>query len=107
LLDQSVDDTRHAELSEPAIRLGYFHPFDRLRLIGSVEQAGPNVWPMLMQVSLGSFDGHPIDARAAFVAPNPFPRVDEIFPVAHLFHQVFRQSRAFGCWFAANGSVPW
>src|SRR5207253_2329410 len=26
LLDQSVDDTRHAELSDPAVRLGYFDP---------------------------------------------------------------------------------
>ena len=38
LLDQSVDDARHAEFSDPAVRLGDFHPFDRLRLIGSVEQ---------------------------------------------------------------------
>ena len=30
LLDQSVDDARHAELSDPAIRLGDFNPFDRL-----------------------------------------------------------------------------
>jgi hypothetical protein len=38
LLDQSVDDARHAELSDPAIRLGDFDPFDRLRLVGSLEQ---------------------------------------------------------------------
>ena len=35
LLDQSVDDTRHAELSDPAFRLGDFDPLDRLRLVGS------------------------------------------------------------------------
>ena len=37
LLDQSVDDARHAELSDPAIRLGDFDPLDRLRLVGSLE----------------------------------------------------------------------
>jgi hypothetical protein len=38
LLDQSVDDARHAELSDPAVRLGDFDPFDRLRLVGSRAQ---------------------------------------------------------------------
>src|SRR5690349_12016056 len=47
LLDQSVDDARHAELSDPALRLGDFDPFDRLRLIGSLEQLRPNAWPVL------------------------------------------------------------
>src|SRR5215831_8707814 len=32
LLDQSIDDARDAELSDPAIRLGDFDPLDRLRL---------------------------------------------------------------------------
>jgi nucleoside-diphosphate-sugar epimerase len=84
LLDQPVDDARDAELSDPAIRLGDFHPFDRPRLIGSIEQSGPDVWPMLTQVTFGGIDGHPIDARAALVASNAFPRVFEISPVAHL-----------------------
>src|SRR6202161_1690723 len=47
LLDQSVDDARHAELSDPAVRLGYFDPLDRLRLVGSVEQLRPYAWPVL------------------------------------------------------------
>ena len=42
LLDQSVDDARHAELSDPAVRLGDFNPLDRLRLVGSLEQLRPN-----------------------------------------------------------------
>jgi len=33
LLNQSVDEKRHAELSDPAIRLRDFDPFDRLRLV--------------------------------------------------------------------------
>src|SRR5256886_2596705 len=47
LLDQSVDDARHAEFSDPALRLGDFDPFDRLRLVGSFEQSRPNAWPVL------------------------------------------------------------
>ena len=53
LLDQSIDDTRHAELPDPAVGLRYLHPPDRLRPIGSAEQLGPNVWPMLTQVARG------------------------------------------------------
>ena len=86
LLDQSVDDARHAELSDPAIRLGYFNPFDRLRLIGSLEQLRPNVWPALTQEILGGVDGHPINARTALVSSNAFPRIFEIPSVAHLLH---------------------
>jgi hypothetical protein len=46
LLNQSVDDARRAELSNPAVRLRYFDPFDRLRLIGSLKQLSPNVCPV-------------------------------------------------------------
>jgi site-specific DNA recombinase len=60
LLDQSVDHARHAELSDPAVRLGYFDPLHRLWLVGSVEQLGPYAWPVLTQVVLGVVDGHPI-----------------------------------------------
>jgi hypothetical protein len=45
LLDQSVDDARYAELSDPAVRLGDFDPFNRLRLVGSRKQLRPNAWP--------------------------------------------------------------
>src|SRR6516162_5768721 len=47
LLDQSVDDAWHAELSDPAVRLGDFDPFDRLRPVGSSEQLRPNAGPVL------------------------------------------------------------
>src|SRR6266481_5017493 len=106
LLDQSVDDARHAELSDPAVRLGYFDPLDRLRLVGSIEQSRPNAWPMLTQVVLGVVDGHPIHARAALVPSNAFPRSFEIPSVAHLLHQVFRHSRAFGCWLRHESFGP-
>src|SRR5215472_709708 len=116
LLDQSIDDARDAELSDPAIRLGDFDPLDRLRLVGSREQFRPDVWPVLTQIGLGARDGHPIDARATFVTANAFPRSYEICSVAHLLHQLFCAGRAFGCglrhgWFgplvsAARGFTP-
>jgi hypothetical protein len=56
LLDQSVDDARHAELSDPAVRLRDFDAFDRLRLVGSFEQLRPNAWPLLTQVVPGVAD---------------------------------------------------
>src|SRR5208337_969087 len=74
LLNQPVDDARHAELSDPAVRLRDFDPFDRLRLIGSLEQLSPNVWPVLTQVILGGVDSHSINARTALVASNALPR---------------------------------
>src|SRR5438874_1705296 len=95
---QSVDDARHANLSDPALRLGYFDPLDRLRLVGSREQMRPDVWPVLTQVGPGVVDSHPIHARAALVTANSFPRSFEISSVAHLLHQLFCTSRTFGCW---------
>src|SRR5271169_3538723 len=86
LLDQSVDDARHAELSDPAVRLGYFDPLDRLRLIGSLEQLRPDAWPVLTQVVLSVIDGHPIHAGTTFVPSNAFPRSYEILSLTHLLH---------------------
>jgi len=116
LLDQSVDDTGHAELSDPALRLGDFDPLDRLRLVGSLEQSGPDAGPVLTQVGLGVVDGHAIHARTALVALNAFPRSFEVLPVAHLLHPLFHRSRAFRSWFrhkwfgpfgtAAEGFTP-
>jgi len=74
LLDRSVDDARHAELSDPALRLGGFDPFDRLGLVGSFEPLRANARPALTQVVLGGVDGHAIDAGTALVPANLFPR---------------------------------
>ena len=86
LLDQSVDDARHAELSDPAVRLGNFDPLDRLRLVGSLEQLRPDARPVLTQVVPSIVDGHPIHARTTLVPSNAFPRFYEILSVAHLLH---------------------
>jgi hypothetical protein len=86
LLDQTIDDTRDAELSDPALRLGYFDPFYRLRLVGSFEQMRPNGWPVFTQVILGVVDGHPVHARTAFILSDAFPRSFKVPLVAHLLH---------------------
>src|SRR5258708_30163546 len=44
LLDQAVEDARHAGVSGPAVRVGAFGPFARLRLVWCVEQLGPRSW---------------------------------------------------------------
>jgi hypothetical protein len=98
LLDQSVDDTRYAEFSDPAVRLGYFNPLHRLRLVGSIKQLSPYAWPVLTQVIPGVLDGHPIHARCSLITPDAFPRPLEILSVADFLHQLFRPSRAFGRW---------
>jgi len=38
------------------------------------------------QIVLGVVNGHPIDARAALVLANAFPRYYEILSIAHLLH---------------------
>jgi hypothetical protein len=86
LLDQSVDNARHAEFSDPTVRLGYFDPLNRLWLVGSIEQLRPDAWPVLTQEVPGVIDGHPIHARTPLVPSNAFPRTLKILSVAHLLH---------------------
>lgn len=50
LLDESMQHCRNAKLAHSSIRLGDFHPFHRLRLIGPTQQLFPEDWPMLFQV---------------------------------------------------------
>jgi hypothetical protein len=86
LLNQSIDDTSYAELSDPAVWLRYFYPFDRLRLIGSLLQLGPNGCPVFTKVALGGVYGHPIDARTALIASDALPRAFEILSISRLLH---------------------
>ena len=102
LLNQSVDDARHAEFSDPAVRLRDFDPFDRLRLIGSLEQLSPNVWPVLTQVILAASmvipptPGLPLLLRTRFHALSRFPRVDALSYVAAYRAKVIHEARRRG-----------
>jgi len=96
LLDQSIDDTRNAEFSDPAIRLGDFNPFDRLRCIGSIQQFFPDGGPVLTQVVRGFVDGKTVDAWATLVPTDAFPRYFEVSSITHLLHKLFFCCRAFG-----------
>jgi hypothetical protein len=71
LLDQPVDNARHAELSDPDVRFGDFDPLDRLRLVSAPEQLSPNLRPVLTQVALSVVDGHPVHTRAALEEAQP------------------------------------
>lgn len=107
LLDQPVDDARHAELSDPALRLGDFDPLDRLWLVGSLEQSIPNAWPVLTQVALGVIDGHPIHAWTALVASNAFPRCSRFSRLHTVSISCSVQAGLSGADFATSGSAPW
>jgi hypothetical protein len=96
LLNQAIDDTGDAEFPDSGIRLRDFNPLNRLRPVVSVKQLRPNVWPVLTQECLRVVDGHPINARASFVPFNTLPCSFEVLSVAHLLHQLFCESRAFG-----------
>src|SRR5262249_6223583 len=96
LLDQAIDNARDAELPDPAIRFGDFHPLDRLRLIGPLEQLVPNGWPVFPKVAHGSLDGHAIDAGTTLVLPNALPRSFEVVTFAHFLHEPFIKCRALG-----------
>ena len=98
LLDQSIDDTRHAEFSDPTVRFRQINPLDRLWLVDPFEQLRSYGWPVLAQVGLSVLDGHPIDTRAAFIPTNTPPRYFEIGSITYLLHEIFCYCRAFGCW---------
>jgi site-specific DNA recombinase len=67
LLDESIQHRRNAQLAHSAVRLRDFHPFHWLWWVGSVEELFADDWPVLFQVSRQFLDGHPVNARAAFV----------------------------------------
>ena len=96
LLDQAIDNTGDAELSDPAVRFGDFDSPHRLRLVGPVEQLFPNGWPVLTQVVPGLVDGPAIDAGTPLVGADSLPRIFEVLSFAHLLHQRLSSRRAFG-----------
>ena len=70
-IDDAKGDARHAELSDPAIRLGHFDPLNRLWLVGSIEPSRPYAWPVLTQVVRRSTDSASLAAGSArAVGPN-------------------------------------
>jgi hypothetical protein len=49
LLDETVQNGGDAKLPHSAVWFGNFHPFHRLRFVGSAQQLFPNGRPVLFQ----------------------------------------------------------
>ena len=72
LLNEPVQRAGDAELARtPSVPLRNLHPLDRLRVVGPVQKLLPNDRPVLTQVAGEFLNGHPVDARAALVGPDP------------------------------------
>ena len=95
LLDESIQHRRDAKLSHPSGRLGDFHPFDRLRLVGPLQQLSPDGWPVLFQVVGECADGHPIDACTTLVGLHPSQCFLQVFSLTYFLHQSIGSSWAF------------
>ena len=105
LLDQSVDDARHAEFSDPAFRLGYFDPLNRLWLVGSVEQLRPYVWPVLTQKSLASSMVIPSTPGLPWFLRTRFHALCRFSPSHTSSMRCSVTTGLSGAGFAANGSA--
>src|SRR5215831_15221759 len=95
LLDKSNQHGRNAELAHSSIRLRYFHPPDRLWLVGPTQQLFPNGWPVLFQVVGELIDGHAVDARATFVCLHLLQCCLQILWLTYFLHQSVGSSWAF------------
>src|SRR4029453_3438531 len=96
LLDESIQHGRNAELAHSSVRLRYFHPADRLRLVGPAQQLFSNGWPVLSQVVGELTNGHPVDASATFVSLHLPQCLLQILWLTYFFHQSIGSSWAFG-----------
>src|ERR1035438_10770870 len=80
----------------PPSGLGISTRLTRLRFIGPVQQLFPDGWPVLLQVVLDSDDGHPVNARTAFVGLHPPQCCLQVFSLTYCLHQSIRAGWVFG-----------
>src|SRR2546421_2976566 len=97
LLDEAIQHGWNAKLSHPsAIRLRDFHPSHRFRFVGPVQQLLPNDRPVLLQIVAKLIDGHPVDARATFIAPHLPQCFLQVCSFTYVLHGSRRVGWAFG-----------
>jgi hypothetical protein len=80
LLDEAVYDGGDAQLSRPAIRLGYLYPLHRLRPVGALKQLLLQARPLSLQVARKLLDGHPVYPWTTLVCSYSPERQSEIRP---------------------------
>ena len=96
LLDEAVENRRHAEGANASPGLRDLDPPDRPRLVGAVKQSGPDRRPMLFQMRRQRFDAHAVDPRRALVALNLRQRLPQIVPLDNRLHaRSGKRRRAF------------
>src|ERR1700757_3792202 len=97
LLDKTIQYGGDAKLSHPSsIRLRDFHPPYRFRFVGPVQQLLPNGRPVLLQIVAKLIDGHPVDARATFIAPHLPQCFLQVCSFTYVLHGSTRVGWAFG-----------
>jgi hypothetical protein len=96
LLDEAIQHGWDAKLSHPTIRLRDFHPPDRFRFVGPVQQLLPNIRPVLFQIGAQLIDRHPVDAGATFIVPHLPQCFLQVCSLTYFLHESACVGWAFG-----------
>ena len=96
LLDESVKHRRYTQQTNAPVRFRYLHAPHRLRFTGPRPQSLAQFQPMLFQVRWQHIDGHPVNARRAFVLAYLLQGALQIRALHHPFEQRVVRNR-LGC----------
>lgn len=88
LLDEPVKNGRDAKLPHPSPALGDELSLHPLGLVGPSKQLLADLLPVFPEVSAELNDGHPVDPRTPFVAPDTLQCVLNVRALYHPFHQI-------------------
>ncbi len=87
LLDKSVENGGHTQLSYPTIWLRYLDTSDRRRRVRASQQLVPMLWPVRPQVIRELLDGHSVDTRTALVRLDATQCFLQVLSLTHCLHQ--------------------
>ncbi len=96
LLDHAIQHRRDAQLTHPAVRLGYLYPSHRLRFVSPCKKLFADGCPVLLQVSRQRLDRHAVDARTSLVGLHSLESLHTVVVRADLLHQLLLHSQTFG-----------
>jgi hypothetical protein len=88
LLDHAIQHRRDAQLTHPAVRLGYLYPPHRLRFVSPCKKLFADGCPVLLQVSRQRLDRHAVDARTSLVGLHSLESLHTV---------VVRQTSSISC----------
>ena len=90
LLDHPIQHGGHSEGPLAPVGFRDEHPAHRRRMIGSFPELGADALPVFAGKRREVIDGHPINARRAFVRLHLFPGKVQIRAIQHLLEQRVR-----------------